>query len=464
MRKWELFVIQHAHIDIGYTERQELVAEHHRQFVEQAVAAALSPRQEGRGNDVKFRFTCEGFWQVEQYLARASDTAVADFVKAVGLGYVEMTAFYAHFTELMDEATTRSMLSRGADYAKSIGHPLDVAMSCDVNGFCWGMADMLYDVGVRYLITHVNSHHGGYPFDKPFVPFYWEAPSGKKILVWNGITYHKANLMGLVPGLNPDGDIGIPGLDIKGRGGYTDVQDLAMAERKVFPFLEGMEKQGYAYDFIPLNASGLYTDNSPPTEAICEHLHRWNAKHGDRIHIRTASVKDFFRHLEAHSSNLPTHKGDWNDWWSDGVASTPLETMVFRDAQRTRNLVHMLDPQHTIVPAEERRQIDDRLMTFAEHTWGHAYSVPFPWEVKSRQILSRKCEYAYAADRLAHAALDRIGAERGMGRFEVGRPLRYRVVNPLNEDVISPIELIADYWEAPFLKGPVQVVDGQGSV
>lgn len=464
MRKWEIFVIQHSHIDIGYTERQELIGDYHRQFLEQAVAFALSPRQSKRDEAVKFRFTCEGFWTIEQFLANASKAQVSDFHKAVKLGYIELTAFYAHFTELMDENTTRRMLSYAADYAKSIDYHLDVAMSCDVNGFCWGMADMLYDAGMRYLMTHVNSHHGGYPFDKPFVPFYWEAPSGKKILTWNGITYHKANLMGLVPGLNPDGDLGVPGLDIKGRGGYTDVQDLSIAEKKVFAFTEGLKKQGYERDFIALNASGLYTDNSPPTDAICEHLEKWNSKHGDRIHIRTATVKEFFRHLEASSEKFPTWKGDWNDWWSDGVASTPAETMIFRRAQRAMKTVKMLDPQHAIVPEKDIAQIDKQLITFAEHTWGYAYSVPLPWELKSLQILSRKCEYAYSADRLAHAALDRIFKRRGLGAFNAERPLHYLVINPLREDVKSPVELIADYWEASYLANDVKVVDKAGAI
>lgn len=464
MRKWEIFIIQHSHLDIGYTERQELVGDYHHQFLEQAVSFALSPRQNERDKDVKFRWTCEGFWAVEQFLARASAAQVADFLKAVKTGYIELTAFYAHFTELMDEDTTRRMLSYAVNYAKSINYQMDTAMSCDVNGFCWGMADMLYDAGVRCLLTSVNNHHGGYPFDKPFVPFFWEAPSGKKILVWNGVTYHKANLMGLVPGPNYDGDAGIPGLDIKGSGRCTVVRDLSIAEKKIFAFTEGLEKQGYDRDFIVLSGSGVYTDNSPPTDAICEHLNQWNVKHGARVHIRTSTVKDFFRHLEANSVNLPTWKGDWNDWWSDGAASTPVETMIFRHAQRTKKTVQMLDPQHVIVPEKDIKQIENKLIIFAEHTWGYAYSVPLPWELKSLQILSRKCEYAYSADRLAQTALDRILRKRGMGEFKADRPLHYLVINPLNENVVSPVELTADYWEAPYLENDLTVVDKTGAI
>ena len=56
--------------------------------------------------------------------------------------------------------------------------PVDVAMSCDVNGFSWGFADALSEHGIRFLSTNINTHHGGAPFLKPLVPFWWESPKG----------------------------------------------------------------------------------------------------------------------------------------------------------------------------------------------------------------------------------------------------------------------------------------------
>ena len=83
-------------------------------------------------------------------------------------------------------------------------------MASDINGFSWGIVDMLVDVGVKYLITNLNSHHGGAPIGEPLKPFYWISPKGRKLLVWSGIAYHKANLLGLIPGFCPRADPGIP--------------------------------------------------------------------------------------------------------------------------------------------------------------------------------------------------------------------------------------------------------------
>jgi hypothetical protein len=71
-RCWTIFIVQHSHIDIGYTEKQELTAAQHAQFIRQAIELALSPRQKTRDDDSRFKFTCEGFWQIEQFLARAT--------------------------------------------------------------------------------------------------------------------------------------------------------------------------------------------------------------------------------------------------------------------------------------------------------------------------------------------------------------------------------------------------------
>ncbi|WP_171691426.1 glycoside hydrolase family 38 N-terminal domain-containing protein [Paenibacillus germinis] len=191
-----LFIIQHSHIDIGYTERQEVITEYHKQFLEQAVDMALSLEQQTRDSHSRFKFMCEGFWAVEQYLSKTGSVGKSRLVEALKNGSLELSATYLHMTELLDEGHMRDILKPVAEFAREVGVPLLSAMSCDVNGFSWGMADALYDAGVKYLSTNINTHHGACPFGKPNVPFYWESPKGNRILVWNGLTYHKANLLG----------------------------------------------------------------------------------------------------------------------------------------------------------------------------------------------------------------------------------------------------------------------------
>jgi len=88
-KKWEVFVIQHSHIDIGYTHRQEVIEAYHRQFMRQAIEYANSPDQDQRTDKTKFKFTCEGFWAVELFWEEASKSEKEAFIKALKDGTME---------------------------------------------------------------------------------------------------------------------------------------------------------------------------------------------------------------------------------------------------------------------------------------------------------------------------------------------------------------------------------------
>jgi hypothetical protein len=461
-RKWTIFVVQHAHIDVGYTERQEIIADQHAQFVRQAVALALSPAQKDRDEAARFKFTCEGFWQVEQFLARATPEEKEGFLRALREGAMELTACRFHLTELLDQEMLRRSLRPAAEFARREGIPLLAAMGCDINGLSWGMADALAEVGVRWLSMNINNHHGGYPFGRPLVPFWWEAPSGKRILAWSGMAYHKANLFGLMGGQTPDGDPGVPGFRIGGTNTVVDVRDISLAERKLLPLLAWLEGSGYPHDFLPLMGSGLYTDNSPPGDECCRLIAAWNAKHGDRVRVRTATLREFFEHIERGVRDLPVHRGEWTDWWSEGVAATPLDTLVFRNAQRNRRVIDLLDPAGKVVPPERLALLDEKLMLYAEHTFGYSHTSLST--LLMHQIFLRKTQHAVEADELAGRSLYEILRTRGEGMFVARRPFEYRVLNPLATAARAVASLPLDFWEEPTVREGFRVVDDRGRV
>lgn len=460
-RKWELFLIQHSHIDLGFTDRQEVIADYHRQFVRQAVEFALAPAQNRRAPEGRFKYTIEGFWSLEQFLRSASGGERRRLVRALKSGLIELTAGYFHLTELLDLELLRGTLEPTQRFARREGIDVVACMSCDVNGFSWGFADLLADVGVKYLSTNINTHHGGAPLGKPLTPFHWEAPSGRRLLVWNGLAYHRANVLGLMGYYSPDTDLGFPGLEVPPTHRWEDVRDISMAERKLLPTLAHLERTGYPYDFLPLMGNALYTDNGPAGDQYCELLSEWNAKYGDRIRLRTATLAEFFRHLERTVPDIPTHRGDWTDWWSDGVAATPLDTLIFRNAQRTRHLVRRLDPDYRAVSREQIEAIDRRLALYAEHTFG--YSNTASHSLLTHQVFLRKSMQAVHADELAGEALVQALRHRGEGEFNARRPLAYRVLNPLDRPVKAVVPLPVDYWEEPVVGGGVRVLTAGGT-
>jgi hypothetical protein len=123
---------------------------------------------------------------------------------------------------------------------------------------------------------NINPHHGGPPFSKPLVPFYWRTHKGNKIRVWNGLTYHKANLLGLIPGSTPIGDPGVPGVKVE-ETGFVEVNEPDdYAAKRIFQMYDGLRKEGYSHHFMPIMGSALYTDNSPVFDKYCVFIKKWN--------------------------------------------------------------------------------------------------------------------------------------------------------------------------------------------
>ena len=61
-------------------------------------------------------------------------------------------------------------------------------MNCDVNGENWPLVDLLLDMGIEGFTMAINTHFGGAPLNRPDV-FWWQGPSGRKILAYNGWPY-----------------------------------------------------------------------------------------------------------------------------------------------------------------------------------------------------------------------------------------------------------------------------------
>lgn len=456
---FKIFLIYHSHIDIGYTERQEKMQIYQADFMRQAVDCILNPIK----TDQPFKFTAEGFWAVEQYLKRYGEGGRLKLLDAVRTGKFEITAGYLHFAEILNYDNLKASVEYSMDFARAnnIETPKTLMLS-DVNGLGWGYSQILANAGVENIVSCINPHHGGAPFGRPLVPFYWKTPKGDKLLVWNGLTYHKGNILGLIPGYAPGGDPGIPGM-LPDDAGFVEVTGCdSYASRRIFDLVNALKKDGYEYDFLPIMGGAVYTDNNPVDDRHCALLDEWNEKYGDEIEIVTGTLDEFFRHLKENVPNIETYEGDWPDWWTDGCLATPAETKIFRNAQRTQKLIKKTD-QGGIVTKAEMDEITNKLILYAEHTWGHSSSCPDPYKLLVQQLDLRKAKLAVDADILASTALDKLSRVLGEGEFISVRPMEYVVVNPHDTDVKAVVGLHTDFWEeGMFANGGYTVVDEDG--
>jgi hypothetical protein len=425
-----LYVIHHSHTDIGYTARQSTVERWHADFIRQALAIIDGSRARVGTHFDGFRWVCETFWSVERFLAGAAASERDAFATAVREGSIGLSASYLNLSELLGFQTLSSVTRRAADYGRSIGVPIDSAMTADVNGHGWGFARALADAGVENLFTCVHTHHGMYPLGRKPAPFFWEVPDGRRVLVWNGEHYHLGNELGLVPGAvssymtKDECDADMIFHDHRG-----------VAEIRIPRYFAKLEEAGYPYDFAPVMASGLRSDNAPPSPLIVDMIESWNRTHGDSVRIEMTTLSRFFRRLREAPGAIPVHSGDWPDWWSDGPSGDPESTMLFREAQRELDRVVALAGRCPEVEAGDLRSIEDGLALYAEHTFSHAQAMSDPWHPLVHAIAERKkANAAVARDAVAGLLAD---AHRTLGAaaLAVGTPCRYKVVNPLDHPV-----------------------------
>src|SRR5690606_27935988 len=132
--------------------------------------------------------------------------------------------------------------------------------------------------------------------------FWWEGPAGGKVLAWNGYHYLFGGLAGL---------------------GHPE-----LAAQLVPGIVKKLEEDpNYPFDFVyGQTTNPVRVDNGPPDTSLSDFIKEWNES-GKTPRMELITVTELNRILrERYAESLPTMRGDWLDWWCDGVASSAFET------------------------------------------------------------------------------------------------------------------------------------------
>ena len=315
-------------------------------------------------------------------------------------------------------------------------------MTADINGYAWGYADALYENGIRHLFSCVHTHHGMFPLNQKQTPFYWQSPKGNKILVWVGEHYHFANELGCAP-------LGMTTYTIQDNlDSFIHSDQENVTEKRILQYKVDLESQGYDYSFIPLMVSGVITDNAPPSGEIMDFIQRWNSEYGETFPAKMCTLEEYFSRVEEEVGNIPTYQGDWNDWWADGVGSTMNAVKSFRDGQRTYQLAKKLSAIDCNADQKLVEESEDKLMMYAEHTWGYSSSVSEPWNTLVNDLDLRKTAYAINGTTAAAENLDYILAQRGEKSISANRKKKFKILNPHSKPIHDIVKLELEKWES----------------
>ncbi len=393
VKKWQVDFVMHSHTDIGYTRPQtEILAEHLR-YIDYALD--YCDVTDHYPDDAKFRWTCEAAWAVDEYLKSRPKEQIERLKQRVKEKRIEITGMYFNFDELPDEQTLAASL---APIKRFQQHGLDVklAMQNDVNGTGWCFNDYFNPLGIKYLDMGTHGHRALICFDIP-TSFWWESPSGNRMLAFRAEHYMTGNTkMGI------------------------HTRNFSLFEEKLLYYLDELERKKYPYDIISIQHSGYLTDNSPPSTLSCDMIRLWNDKY-EWPKLRQAIAREFFEEIEEkHGNELPVYKVAWPDWWTDGFGSAAREVAATRSAHShiiaNQGALAMASLLGSELPAgiEERIfETNKSILFYGEHTMGSSESVRDPYGTVTMEQREMKESFAWEANRRA-----RMIGEEAMGLLQ----------------------------------------------
>ena len=364
VRRREIWLLPHSHVDIGYSDPQPEVER--KQVANLRVVLELIRKTAEHPPDARFRWTSEVAWPVERFLAVATGDEKRAFGEALRAGSIELGAFYANeLTGLCSPEELDRLTEFARRAGRDAGAPVRTAMITDIPGAEWTVVPSLARSGVRYFSSAPNYM----PFlpdggdrvgnvlrawgDKPF---WWVSPSGReRVLFW-----------------------------MAGRGyswfhGMNAGKFGPEIERPVLDYMSELAETGYPYDLVQVHYT-IGGDNGPPDPDLPGLVRKWNDEfESPRIVIATAG-RMFEEFERRYGGKLPSFAGDLSPYWEDGAASTARETALNRNSSRrlveAETLWAMLAPGR--FPAKAFRDAWRDVLLFHEHTWGAWNSVSDP--------------------------------------------------------------------------------------
>ena len=171
-KKWKLLVVPHIHVDVGYSDYQEKVAEIQSRVLEESTQLIQEHPD--------FRFSPDGFWSVRQYMAGRSEERQQRLFqmireKKIFIPTVE-ASLLTGFPGL--ETLIRSLYPAFQFHQKN-GGDADYANITDVPSYSWSYASVMAAAGLKYFFSGCDNDNGPILLASRLnekSPFWWEGP------------------------------------------------------------------------------------------------------------------------------------------------------------------------------------------------------------------------------------------------------------------------------------------------
>jgi len=353
-RQWTLYVVPHAHLDVGFTDYQSKVAE----VQDRNIDKLLDEIQEYP----EMRFCLDGSWIVRNYLATRDTAAKQRFLDLARKGTMGVPA---QFANLMTGYPTLEELIRSTSYSLRLHHqygiPFDYANITDVPSYTWSYPSVLRALGIKYLAAASNNDRAPILLDGRWnekSPFWWQGPDGSKVLMSYSRQYFQFSFV-----------CGVPAQE-------------AACRQSLPVFLQQYEAPTYKPDAVLMFGSQVENTDLIPGEP--QFVKAWDQKYA-YPKMQLATFPDYFHTIDQrYGKDLQTVTGDFGPYWEDGFGTDAKVGIIARSNQQRAVSAEELATIGSTVqkyvsgPQSDLRQMWQDIVLYSEHTftsWG-GYSRP----------------------------------------------------------------------------------------
>ena len=322
---------------------------------------------------------------------------------------MDVTAMqYPHFTQALTNEQAARQLYTVRALREDYGLTVEAGVQSDITGNPWRFADILPASGISFLTMAINMHRALAPEPRPG-GFWWEGPAGGRLLVWNGLFY------------------------VWGRS-LARIGDWRFIDRFLPQRLAQLEGNGYAHDFLYAAITHpTRVDNGPPDPRMPDFVRDWNAQ-GRTPRMEMVTVSGFGRMLrERHGDELPTVRGDWTDWWTNGYGADARLVGVNRGVRHVFAASEDLEAWLSATGRDgwnrgRAKYVQDKVLLAEDLVWGAFSSYYAPDSLYSRSQYAYKLNDVYTAAmechdllaRASHRLADTVSTRGEDGVFNLG--------------------------------------------
>jgi alpha-mannosidase len=381
-KKWNVFVVPHEHLDIGYSDYQAKTYEVQTRALDQAIDTI--------GKHPSFRYTLDGDFVAEQYLKTRSPEQGEKFLQLVRQNKINVPANY--FNVLTGFASSEELirsLYAGHRFNQEHGSGIDYASITDVPSYSWSYASVLAAAGVKYLVAASNNERApvlrlGHLNTRS--PFLWEGPDGGRIPMWYTQSYQQLpHIFGLPPQVS--------------------------AGRDTLPiFLQHYSGKDYKSDGVIVY--GTQWENTALFTSQAKLDEEWNKTYA-YPKVKFSGFAEAMEYITGQAGDMPVIRGDGGPYWEDGIGSDAYFAAMDRQnqhralsAEKFATISSYVNP-NTRPDRETLNSMWDDLLLFDEHCWEADRSIQDPKSQLSIQQRAVKDSRAVEGKRLIDQTLQR---------------------------------------------------------